>query len=55
MHLGLPVKFTSEPGSPDFKLPGLGEHNAAILTEAGYTDSQVQQLTESGALVSSTK
>jgi crotonobetainyl-CoA:carnitine CoA-transferase CaiB-like acyl-CoA transferase len=50
-HLGLPIKFANEPGAPEFALPRLGEHNAAVLREAGYTDSQIEQLAEAGALV----
>lgn len=30
-HIGVPIKFRHEPGAPDFRLPGLGEHDAAYL------------------------
>lgn len=29
-HLGVPIKFLDEPASPDLRLPGLGEHTAAL-------------------------
>jgi crotonobetainyl-CoA:carnitine CoA-transferase CaiB-like acyl-CoA transferase len=30
-HIGVPIKFRSEPGRPDFALPKLGEHNAIYV------------------------
>jgi crotonobetainyl-CoA:carnitine CoA-transferase CaiB-like acyl-CoA transferase len=30
-HIGIPIKFTREPGRVNFKLPRLGEHNAELL------------------------
>ena len=30
--------------------PGLGEHTAAVLRDAGYTDAQIADLTDAGAI-----
>jgi crotonobetainyl-CoA:carnitine CoA-transferase CaiB-like acyl-CoA transferase len=30
-HIGAPIRFLAEPAHPDFRVPGLGEHNAEVL------------------------
>ena len=50
-QLGVPVKLSRTPGDPRrLPGPGLGEHTAAVLREAGYTDEQIAELTEAGAI-----
>jgi crotonobetainyl-CoA:carnitine CoA-transferase CaiB-like acyl-CoA transferase len=50
-QLGLPVKLDRTPGDHR-RLPGpaLGEHTAQALSEAGYTDEQIAELLECGAV-----
>lgn len=43
-HIGTPFKFTDEPGSVAFAAPRHGQHNAALLNELGYSDSQIESL-----------
>ncbi len=50
-QLGVPVKLSRTPGDPRrLPGPGLGEHTAAILRDAGYTDAEIAELTETGAI-----
>jgi alpha-methylacyl-CoA racemase len=50
-QLGLPVKLSRTPGA-HARLPGpmLGEHTEQVLREAGYSQAQVAELHESGAV-----
>jgi len=48
-HIGLPIKFTAEPGRADFTLPRLGEHTEQVLRSAGYSDAELAALREGGA------
>ena len=41
--LGLPVKFSDTPGRVHGPAPLLGEHSRAILSEAGYTDPEIDR------------
>ncbi len=47
-HLGHPIKFREEPAAPRLELPQIGEHNAAILSELGYTAADIEGMTEAG-------
>ena len=47
-HIGLPIKFRDEPGSPDFALPEIGQHTEEILREMGYEDAEITALKEAG-------
>ena len=47
---GLPIKFSATPGSLDKPPPLLGEHNHAILTGLGYSDSDVAQMAAAGVI-----
>ena len=50
-QLGVPVKLSRTPGDPRrLPGPGLGEHTAAVLRDAGYTDEEIGELTEAGAI-----
>ena len=50
-QLGLPVKLARTPGEPS-RMPGpaLGEHTEAVLLEAGYSEAEVAELLQSGAV-----
>jgi len=49
--LGVPVKLSRTPGDPARGPgPGLGEHTAEILREAGYDDEAITRLGEAGAV-----
>ena len=47
---GLPIKFSATPGGLDKPPPLLGEHNHAILTGLGYSDSDVAQMAAAGVI-----
>ena len=50
-QLGVPVKLSRTPGDPRrLPGPGLGEHTDAVLREAGYSDSEIADLAEAGAV-----
>ncbi|HEY5044857.1 MAG TPA: CaiB/BaiF CoA-transferase family protein [Solirubrobacteraceae bacterium] len=50
-QLGIPVKLARTPGEPA-RLPGpaLGEHTEEVLREAGYSDAEVAELLQAGAV-----
>ncbi|MGA9875110.1 MAG: CaiB/BaiF CoA-transferase family protein [Solirubrobacteraceae bacterium] len=52
-QLGIPIKLGRTPGAHD-RLPGpaLGEHTEQVLRAAGYSDKQIAQLLEQGAVAS---
>ncbi len=43
-HLGIPIKYASEPGQVDFRVPALGEHSGQIARELGYNDAEIRGL-----------
>jgi crotonobetainyl-CoA:carnitine CoA-transferase CaiB-like acyl-CoA transferase len=43
-----PVKFSVTPASVRRHAPSLGEHNAEILAELGYTAQQIEELSSDG-------
>jgi len=47
---GTPIKMTATPGRVDTRAPLLGEHTDAILTEAGYSQAEIESLKQSGAI-----
>jgi crotonobetainyl-CoA:carnitine CoA-transferase CaiB-like acyl-CoA transferase len=50
-QLGVPVKLSRTPGDHAQRPgPGLGEHTAELLREAGYTPAEVDALHEAGAV-----
>lgn len=49
-QLGPPVKLDRTPGRVREPAPTLGEHTAEILAEAGYSEGDIEQLLESGAV-----
>ena len=48
--LGVPVKLSDTPGGVDRAAPMLGQDNAAILTELGYTEPEQQALKSDGII-----
>jgi crotonobetainyl-CoA:carnitine CoA-transferase CaiB-like acyl-CoA transferase len=48
-HIGLPIRFTAEPGRADFTLPRLGEHTEQVLRAVGYADEELATLRAAGA------
>jgi crotonobetainyl-CoA:carnitine CoA-transferase CaiB-like acyl-CoA transferase len=48
--LGLPIKFSSTPGSVRRPAPLFGEHTREILVELGYDDSDIAALAREGAV-----
>ena len=47
---GNPLKFSEQPGELDLQTPMLGEHNGSVLRGLGYTDAQIDAMSESGVL-----
>ena len=44
----MPIKFTKTPAQIHRMTPRLGENSAEILTEAGYSEAEIQALIASG-------
>jgi len=44
--LGVPVKLSDTPGGVDRAAPMLGQDNAAILTELGYSEAEQRTLAD---------
>ncbi len=53
--IGLPVKLSKTPGGVHRPAPLLGQHTNEVLLEHGYSVSEINELTASGAAVASTK
>jgi len=47
---GNPIRLSAQPDDPDLVAPLLGEHNAAVLRELGYTDEHIAALEGRGVL-----
>ena len=47
---GIPIKFSQTPGGLDRPPPLLGEHNAEILGKLGYSDTEIQRLTDNSII-----
>ncbi|MCY4366504.1 MAG: CaiB/BaiF CoA-transferase family protein [Chloroflexi bacterium] len=47
---GLPIKFSRTPGGLDQHPPLLGEHNQAILQGLGYSEAEIQDLSEKAVI-----
>jgi crotonobetainyl-CoA:carnitine CoA-transferase CaiB-like acyl-CoA transferase len=48
--LGVPVKLSDTPGAVDRPAPLLGQHNAEVLTELGYTEAEQRMLKDKGVI-----
>jgi len=47
---GVPIKLSHTPGEAKLTFPGLGEHTAQILKQAGYSDSEINNLRRDGVI-----
>ncbi len=47
---GVPVKLSETPGEPVYTFARLGEHNEAILREAGFTAEEIAALRQEGVI-----
>lgn len=47
---GVSVKLSETPGEAKLTFPGLGEHTEQLLTQAGYTDSEIENLRQDGVI-----
>ena len=47
--LGTPIKMSETPLNPRRRAPLLGEHTDAVLSSAGYSDDEIEQLRIAGA------
>jgi alpha-methylacyl-CoA racemase len=47
--LGVPIKLSRTEGDPTRPAPSLGEHTAEVLSEAGFSEDEVDALLTSGA------
>jgi crotonobetainyl-CoA:carnitine CoA-transferase CaiB-like acyl-CoA transferase len=48
--IGLPIKFSDTPGGVRKPAPLMGQHNREVLRECGYTDAEIDQMAEQGAI-----
>lgn len=48
-HIGIPIKFTNEPGKINFVAPELGAHNEEVALMLGYSETQIQAMKANGA------
>ena len=49
-----PAQFSITSIEPPAPAPALGQHTIEVLTEAGFTEQQINTLTESGAAITAT-
>ena len=49
-HLGIPIKFSAEPGKINPQAPALGEHTGPVLSAAGFNAAEIVQLRSDGAI-----
>jgi crotonobetainyl-CoA:carnitine CoA-transferase CaiB-like acyl-CoA transferase len=47
-HIGLPIKYSDEPGRVDAVLPGRGEHSETILRGLGYSADELSAMKAKG-------
>jgi crotonobetainyl-CoA:carnitine CoA-transferase CaiB-like acyl-CoA transferase len=53
-QLGVPVKMSRTPGTADVPAPALGEHTREVLSEAGFSDEEIEAMLDSGAVAGPT-
>jgi alpha-methylacyl-CoA racemase len=49
-QLGVPIKLSRTPGAADKPGPALGEHTDEVLQALGYSDEEIEQLKQTGAV-----
>jgi formyl-CoA transferase len=49
--LGTPIKMSSTPLNPKRRSPLLGEHTDQVLSQAGYSDDEIEQLRNGGVVL----
>jgi alpha-methylacyl-CoA racemase len=49
-QLGFPIKLSRTPARITRPAPALGEHTMEVLTDAGYSDGEIEAMVESGAV-----
>ncbi|WP_233155069.1 CaiB/BaiF CoA transferase family protein [Sedimentitalea arenosa] len=49
--IGLPIKFSDTPGGVVRPAPTLGQHGPEVLSEHGYSQTQIDALTQQGTLI----
>lgn len=49
-HVGTPLKFQEEPGTPNLRVPRLGEDNVTILSALGYREQEIAALRRAGII-----
>ncbi|MEM1144303.1 MAG: CoA transferase [Pseudomonadota bacterium] len=54
-HLGVPIKFQDEPGTPQLETSAQGQHGPAIARELGNDDAHIEAMLDRGAMVVATK
>ena len=47
-HLGIPIKFSNEPGRIDFAFPAPGQHSEQILSDLGYSRAELAAMKRNG-------
>jgi len=47
-HMGLPLKFSEEPGHVDFHVPKLNENADELLTGLGYSEQEIVKFRSDG-------
>ncbi len=47
-HIGIPIKFLNEPGSINFRSPGLGEHNDELARMVGFDEDEIKAMKTKG-------
>jgi crotonobetainyl-CoA:carnitine CoA-transferase CaiB-like acyl-CoA transferase len=48
--IGLPIKFSQTPGGVRSPAPVMGEHTEDVLREHGFSDAEIEEMAESGAI-----
>src|SRR6202166_3488039 len=48
--IGLPIKFSDTPGAVRKAAPLMGEHTREVLLETGFSDAEIEQMAEQGAI-----
>jgi crotonobetainyl-CoA:carnitine CoA-transferase CaiB-like acyl-CoA transferase len=48
--IGLPIKFSDTPGGVRKAAPLMGEHTREVLLETGFSDAEIEQMVEQGAI-----